>query len=787
MPDTDKLLGAIDDFESTSYCSDNDETLSRERAFAIDLYLGKNTNPAPDGRSQVVDRAVYEVVNEIKPSLARIFANGDNVVELPPVGPEDEESSKQESDYINYILLQKNNWFEIFDTASMDALLTKSAYLYPYVEKRRQIELERYERQTPESLALIMEDGPEIVGQKEYLDPDYQPQPPQPAIDQMTGQPAMGPGGQPVMAPPPPPPMLYDVEIRRTKVDTAFCVEVLPPERCKIAKSTKAIQVSRTCPYFEYYDFPTISELRQDGYDVDDDIGRGDGTDDTLEDTARNQFGELDGEENHPNDPSMRKVKCRYVWVRYDYDEDGIAELQFCVIAGKQLLHREEVNRIPIGVLCPDPLPHRHPGLCPADTTADLQQIGTVMLRQGIDNLQLSNNPQKFGDPSKVNLDDALVSRPGNFLRTRNGAIFGQDFGVMQVPDIFPSVMNGLQYLDHIRQKRTGVSSNFQGLDANQLSQLQPGTVNQISSMAAQRVEHIARHFANGITETCSILHELILKSGHKKDVVKLRNTWVTVDPTTWKHKRDFKIAVGFAAGNKDAQIARLMGMGAMQKEALMGGLPIVTAQNAYETAVELTKANGFSSPERFWTDPQKIPPPQPPQPDATVMAAEQMKSQTTLQVKDAELRTEKEVKSAELQSEQQLAILEAQTKLQIAQLSAQTALQTNEKSAETSLRVKSMDAAKSPDELTGARVRAQENEQKAASMEKQLQAAQQNLAETQSQVGQALEFLSKSKRVIRRDKRGKAEGVDIFAPDGSLIAQQKVVRGPDNRIVGAE
>jgi hypothetical protein len=785
MPDVDKLLGAIDDFEASSYCSDNDETLSQERSNNIDHYLGKNTNPAPDGRSQVVDRAVYEVVNEIKPSLARIFANGDNVVELPPVGPEDEESSKQESDYINYILLQKNNWFEIFDTASMHALVTKSAYLYPYTEKRRQVEMERYERQTPESLALILEDQPEIVSQKEYPDPDYVPQP-QPVIDPATQQPAIGPDGQPMMQVPPPP-MFYDVEIRRTKVDTAFCVEVLPPERCKIAKSTKTIQVSKTCPYFEYYDFPTLSELRQDGYDVADDIESGEGTEDTLEDAARNQFGELDAEENHPNDPSMRKVKCRYVWVKHDYDDDGIAELQFCVIVGKELLHREEVNRIPIGVLCPDPLPSRHIGLCPADTTADLQQIGTVLLRQGIDNLQLSNNPQKFGDPTKVNLDDALISRPGAFLRTRNGAIFGQDFGVMQVPDVFPSVMQGLGYLDHIRQKRTGVSSNFQGLDANQLSQLQPGTVNQISSMAAQRVEHIARHFASGITETASILHELILKSGHKKDVVKLRNKWVTVDPTTWKHNRDFKISVGFAAGNKDAQIARLMGMGAMQKEALMGQLPIVTPQNAYETAIELTKANGFSSPERFWTDPQKIPPPGPPQPDATVMAAEQMKSQTTMQVKDAELRTEKEVKSAELQSEEKLALLEAQTKLQIAQLSAQTSLMTQERSAETSIKVKSMDASKSPDELTGARIRAQESDQRAASAEQAMQQAQQAMSEAQQQVQQAMEFVQKSKRVIRRDKRGKAEGVDILSPDGQLIAQQKVVRGPDNRIIGAE
>jgi hypothetical protein len=96
------------------------------------------------------------------------------------------------------------------------------------------------------------------------------------------------------------------------------------------------------------------------------------------------------------------------------------------------------------------------------------------------------------------------------------------------------------------------------------------------------------------------------------------------------------------------------------------------------------------------------------------------------------------------------------------------------------------MDASKSPDELSGARVRAQENERKAADMEQQLQAAQQNLAETQSQVGQALDFLRNSKRVIRRDKKGKALGVDTIGPDGSVVAQHKVIRGPDNRIVGA-
>lgn len=672
MPDADKLINAIDAASQASYNSEDNGDLAAERAQSIDMYMGRNVMPAPDGRSQVVDRSVYETVQWIKPSLARIFANGDDVVNIPPVGPEDEAGAKQESQYLNHIVLDKNNWFEIFDTAATDCLLTKAAYLYPYVEKRRQPEIEKYERQTPESLALIMQDQPEIISQNEYPDPDYQPQP-QPVIDPMTGQPAIDPAtGQPLMMIPPPP-MLYDVEIRRTKEEITYCIEVLPPERCKIAESTKTVQL-RGCTYFEYWDYPTISDLRADGYEIEDDIGYGDEDDDTLEDTSRDQFYEDIKDDPSTNDPSMRRVKCRWVWIRHDYDEDGIAELQYCVVVGRKLLHREEVNRIPIAVLCPDPLPHRHIGLCPADSVKDLELITTDMLRQGLDNLRLSNNPQKFGDPQKVNLDDMMVSRPGGITRTRNGAVFMQDFGVYQVPNVFPDVINALGYMDMLRKKRTGVDFSFQGLEASQLSQLQPGTVNQVSSMAAQRVEHIARNIANGIVELFSILHEIILKSGHKRDVVKLSGKWVTVNPSEWRARKDFRISVGFSAGNKDAQVARLMGLANLQKEALAGGLRICTEENAYNTAIELTKASDFSTPERFWTDPKSLPPPNPPQPDPTLTAIEQIKAQASMQTKqlDVEQKERDSLRDAEIAKYQ--TDVDANVKLTLASVQAQQA-----------------------------------------------------------------------------------------------------------------
>jgi len=779
-----RLLGAINANEENSYSSDTDSELSTQCADNIDRYLGRNKNPAPDGRSQVRDRSVYETAQEMMPSLSRIFANGDDVVELPPIGEEDMEGAEQEAQYLNHILLQQNNWFSIFDTAAKDALITKRGYLHPYVEKRRQIEIETYERQTPESLALLMEDSPEVVSHKEYPDPDYKPAPPQPAIDPMTGQPAVDQMGQPVMQPDPGPPMLYDLVIRRTKVERKFCVEVFPPERCKVAESTKTVQL-RDCAYFEFYDFPTISSLREQGLQIDDDMGSTDASD-TLEDTARNQFGEQTWDDINNLDPAMKRVKCRWVWVRHDYDEDGIAELQYCIVVGSQILFREEVSRIPVAVLCPDPMPHRHVGSCPADAAGEIEEINTAILRQGLDNLYLSNNPVKYADGKLVNLDDVMISRPGATWRLKSGAVMGQNFGVIPIPFVFPQAVEALGYMEHVKEKRTGVNNSFQGLDASQLSQLQPGTVNQISSMAAQRVEQIARHFANGITELMSLLHEVVLKSGHKKEVVQLRGKWVTVDPSTWRKRTDFRISVGFAAGNKDAQIARLQMIGNMQKEAMMGGLSIVNERNVYETMNELIKASDLQAPQRFLTDPEKAPPKPPPQPDVTVMAMEQIKSQTTLQVKDAELRTEKEVTAATLQAEREKAELEAQTKLTIEQMKASHASELKDKDTHGAMALEGMRSEH------GVKLHKMEHgdpeiDKKVAEVGEGVQGLQQQLQETLQQMQQALSTLLNAKRTIRRGKDGKAEGVDTHAPDGSLISSKKVLRGADGRVIGSQ
>lgn len=774
MPDLERLYNAIERAAETAYGGDEGD-LSQQRAEAVDAYLGKNTMPAPDGRSQVVDRTVYETIQWMLPSLARIFANGDDVVELPPLGPDDEEGAKQEAQYLNYLILQKNNWFEVFTTAAKDALLTKAGYIYAYKEKRRQVELEKYERQTQEGVALIMQDKPEVLKLEEYPDEDAQPQP---MIDPMTGQPAIGPDGQPIMAPPP---MLYDLEIRRVKEDVSHCIEVLPPERCRVSEKHKQVQLVG-CPYFEYFDWVSVSDLRKDGYKIDDDDIR-DSSEayDAPEDVSRDQYYENQSERNEV-DPSMRRVRTRYVWIQHDYDEDGVAELNYSVVVAKKIVHREECNDIPVGVLCPDPLPHRHVGLSIADNTVDIQAIKTAVWRQGLDNLYLSNNPLKYADPQLANLDDMLVSRPGGTVRLRPGAVFGQNFGVMPIPFVFPQAVEALGFLEQVTEGRTGVNRYFQGTDQNALNKTSSG-IQQLSTMAAQRVEQVARHFANGIERLFAVLHAQVLKGGHQADTVKLRGQWVQIDPATWRRRTDFRISVGYAAGNKDAQVNRLMLLANMQKEALMGGLPIVNAQNVYETAIEMTKASDFASPERFWQDPSNAPPPAPPQPDVTVMAMETLKAQTEEKVKGAEIVSEEKISAAELAFEKYKAELDAQVKLALANAQAQNTREVETIKAHNAAGLKQLEGAQQS-QMKEREI--QLKQQPAQELASQAQQLSQQLVEAVESMKQALQIVLTAKRTIRRGKDGRAEGVDITGPDGAVIASQKVQRGANGQIEGA-
>ena len=88
--------------------------LVQERSLALDYYNSEPFGNEVEGRSQVISSDVLEAVESVLPSLLRIFTAGDDIVKFEPVGPEDEEASKQATEYINHIIFKENDGWKVF-------------------------------------------------------------------------------------------------------------------------------------------------------------------------------------------------------------------------------------------------------------------------------------------------------------------------------------------------------------------------------------------------------------------------------------------------------------------------------------------------------------------------------------------------------------------------------------------------------------------------------------------------------------------------------------------------
>lgn len=780
----EELILAIDDAFSRTYGSNLtnlSSELSAERALNIDLYLGKDVDPAPEGESSVVDRAVFETVQWVLPSLCRIFANGDNVVTLVPSSEKDVEPAKQETAYLNWLVTTKHPWFDLFLEWATDALLTKNAYFLVYRDLRRSVEIEKYEGQTKIGIAyLLREPNTQLIDARQYPAPDL---PQEPVINPQTGQPVMQQvgvdpmSGQPIMQPVMQPAMLYDCVIRRQKSSKELCIRVLPPERVNVDQLTPSWRVDENCNYFEYWEDTTISSLREQGFEIDD-ATAADLEADTQEDQARDQFSESMSRLNDgmPSDPSMRRVRARMIWFRVDADGDGQAELLQTMRVGRKIFYREEVSRIPVasGVACP--LPHRHVGLALADQVADIQIIRTVLLRQGLNNLYLSNNPQKVINPSFVSVDDALVSRPGGLIQATDI----NQIRYEQPPFVFPQAVSGLEYMSQVMQSRTGINPGFSQIDTSTLNNVQPGTVNQLSSMAAERVVQIARILAFAIEDLFSIVHEQTLKMGHKKETLQISGKWIDVDPGSWKTRTNFKIAVAFSAGNKDSQISRLMAMKQAQVEALTAGIPVVTPENYYQTLMELTKAADFTAPDRFWTDPIKMAPKPPPPPPPEIIKA-QMDNESTEKIKAAEL--EQRERESLRKSELEVYAIDATHGFEI----IHKKIEHGHTVALEGLKASHAAILDMSNKFDTSRNETQKAVEKAHdSIRAHTAGVEDTLGKMLQNVERAGKLATAKKR-LRKNDRGEIEGIDLLDHDGTVLAQHKALKDSSGRVVGME
>jgi hypothetical protein len=457
-----------------------------------------------------------------------------------------------------------------------------------------------------------------------------------------------------------PPALLYDVTCKRKKTGGKLSIENVPPEEFGISR--KAKMNMQEAPAVIHRFRRTKSQLLSMGYPkgLIEDLGNSEGDDYNSERVQRMAFDDdyVDAGQD-TGDESQREYWVAEAYMRVDYDGDGIAELRKVCRCGGKTLDNQVVDVIPFVSICPIPEPHKFYGLSIADMAMPGQLAETGLLRAAIDNTFLQTNGRYFAVEGQVNLDDLLSSRPGGVVRIKAPGMAGRlDQGAGDVGQ----AMGMLEYMKGYNEDSTGWSRQSQGNDPSGLKQNETATkANIVSNKADMRVDLIARNFAEGFVDLFKMMLKLTSQHQKKKVQIRLSGRWVDMDPREWRNQFDVSINVGLGVGNKDQQIAHLMNLQQAQANGLAIG--ISKPANLYASCLELAKAMGFKSAEKFFSEPDPNQPP--PDPSQGAMQIEQMKlqakAQSESQALQAKTQADMQSKQADMQLERERMQMQAE------------------------------------------------------------------------------------------------------------------------------
>jgi len=589
-----------------------DSEVSEQRRDAMRYYFGQPFGNEIEGRSQVVLTDVADTIEWIMPSIMRMLVpNGKRAIRMKPKsqGPAAKENARKASLGVNQVLMEENQGFLLLYETFKTALLEKVGFVKTYFEERLEPKKSTYLGLDEYELGILLEDESlELVESKEREPVKVQGQ----------------------MVP------VVDVTVQNKGRRGQVVVEGVPPEEVLISR--RSVRLNSETGFSAHQKLMTIGDLLALGVEEDlalsippdDPADFNLGREERFEDEEWSWLGNT-----NRSDVASQKGWVTECYIRIDEDGDGYSELRKILCYGYDkvtILIDEEINRSPWASFCPVPVPFKFFGRSLADLVMDLQKIRSVLLRAMMDNLFLANNPKTEVVEGQVNLDDLLTNRPGGVVRVRQAGQMRE----VETKGFPPMAMAMMEFLEGVKENRTGSTRYNQGQDASSLNQTASG-LTQIMTAAAARVEMIGRIFAlTGMKDLGENIFHTMRDAPLKPFWVQLDDgEWEHIDPNDFNEDMQVEVVVGLgvgAAADRVQHVKMILDLQAQLHDRGYGNY-LVKPEHVYNATEELTDAMNFEMPNQFFAKPEGEPPPK----------------ETPYQVQVQQLRNELEAKKLEL------------------------------------------------------------------------------------------------------------------------------------------
>ena len=556
--------------------------LSSDRATLKKRYLGYgyavDDERENKGLSTYVDRTVMESVEWAKPGLMRVFC-GDEIIRFEPRVPEQEQAAADATLYVNQVVFGRR-MFQLVHDVLADGLYQRVGWCIAHCPEKEEQRVHQFSGLSEqEAMSLLMDPSIDLSAPG--------------AVDVQQYVTAQG--------------VLFDISVHQTVTTREIQIDPVPSEQVIVSADARDVESAR---FISHWEIKTASDLRKEGYSqtVIDELPPLDDEDMMPETEVGRNINDSNGDDRDGQSRATREFRVYEAWFDFDLNGDGIAEkvkASYCGDAEScRVLKVEEwpLYRAPLFAACSVPMPHQVVGLCLADLVSDVQDLRSEMTRQYLDNLALSNQGELVvseGMSGQVEYDSLLARGVGAVHRIKGDA----QITPLPVSTSSGEALAGLQMSSELIERRTGISSRTQSIQADTLQNTATGA-SIMEEAINQRLELIARVYAETFFKPLGryILH--LLHRYHDKAIqMRLKGRFMKFDPRKWDPDMDIAVAVGLGTGNRSKLLAAYQQILQIQQGFIntLGKNSPVRLANLVYTCHKMAEAAGLESPERFF------------------------------------------------------------------------------------------------------------------------------------------------------------------------------------------
>ena len=567
---------------------------STENTKYLAAYLGNKTGEfsAIPNQSSVVSTDIADVVEADMPSLARIFLGSGDVVTFQPNTESKIEiqEAEEKTKYVNWIVRSQPESFNIIHNWLKDAEIQKNGVVKYFIEEQKEVEMVEYEGVDAEEVQGIIESLKGSKVDKVKVEVSEQEE-----VEVM--------GATPNDA------ATFDIKFRVTTEKQKVCIINVPPELFLITRNARSLDDAELVGDRVR---KTRGELLSEGFDrelieqlstVDEEDNRNSNLD-----TIRNQDQGGSNYDNTINNWASETVEISDLYVKVDFDGDGIAERRHVMLSGNKVLVNEYFNHVPYASLSAILMPHKAIGRSRAEITYPYQLQKTALQRGINDNIYMVNNPRNVVHPD-VDLDDMLTVRTNGIIRLEEDTqiLPGNAVFPLAIPYIGQQALQVIQYVDSTRAQATGSLMANQGLEADKLNQETATRFNGVKDSSDAKIELIARNYGEtGFRKLYEGIAWLVSRYQNTETEFRVLGKALTVNPKAWKYSHYVQSNVGLGAGDNEKSLETLQGIYGIQQSLIQQGSTLADEQDIYNTLSRIVEGAGFPRVSEFFNDPEE-------------------------------------------------------------------------------------------------------------------------------------------------------------------------------------